>query len=368
MQPKRVLQAGLTSNLGGTETFIMNLYRNIDRSRIQFDFIVDHDKQLPFEDEIESLGGRVYHEYYYMKEKGAQGYITPLEFLKSHPEIDAVHVNVQNINTLFRILSAAKKLDISKRILHAHSAGSPARNLKQKVYESYARLMMDGAVTKKLACSDEAANFIFRSKNGYQVIPNAIDVCRFAFSEEKRSEIRQKIGVTDENIVIGFAGSFNYQKNPEFAVNILDECRKINPAYKLLMLGQGVLFENIQEQINERGLAEHIICIGNQPNVNDYMSAMDLFLLPSKMEGFGIVLLEAQAEGLKCVTSKGVVPKTTNVTGNVTYLPLENGAKYWAEQIAALDIQRFDGQETLSGSEYNIVSMVKIMEKIYLDD
>ena len=123
MKTIRVLQVGLTSNIGGTETFVMNLYRHIDRKKIQFDFLVDHDKRLPFEEEIVKMGGRVFYEYYYVREKNKSDYSSPEEFFKKHTDIDAVHLNVQELNTLVRVLQAAKKAGIKTRILHSHNAG-----------------------------------------------------------------------------------------------------------------------------------------------------------------------------------------------------------------------------------------------------
>ena len=150
----RVLQVGLTSNIGGTETFIMNLYRNIDRKKIQFDFLVEHTKKLHFEEEIISMGGRVYYDYYLLRDKKKVGYISPEEFLKKHPEIDAIHINAQEPNTLVRLLIAAKKQNIQCRIFHSHNVGYiNGQNIKQKIYEIYARYIIKNFSVKKLACS-----------------------------------------------------------------------------------------------------------------------------------------------------------------------------------------------------------------------
>jgi len=369
MKVIRVLQVGLTSNLGGTEAFVMNLYRHIDRSRIQFDFLVDHDKKLPFEEEIVEMGGRIFHEYYYLREKDKPDYISPEQFFARHTDIDAVHLNVQELNTLIRILQAARNVGIRTRILHSHNAGyMHERNIKQKLYEIYARTRLKQLVTHRLACSDEAAEFLFRAKGQHMVIPNAIDVKKFEYNVTRRQAIRSDLGIAEDEILMGFVGSFNYQKNIGFLLDIIRECVRINDKYKLLMLGQGELYEEAQGIIKANLLEKHVLCLGNKPNVNEYLSAMDLFLLPSRFEGFGIVLLEAQANGLVCFTSRDVVPKTANVTGNVTYLPLEDGAESWAKEICEGKAARYDGQSLLSNSHYDIDRMIERVEKIYTEE
>lgn len=366
MKTIRVLQVGLTSNVGGTETFVMNLYRHVNREKIQFDFLVDHDKKLAFEDEIIQMGGRVFYEYYYVREKNKPEYRSPEDFFATHTDIDAVHLNVQEINTLVRVLQAAKKAGIQTRILHSHNAGyMHERTMKQRLYEIYARMQMKGLVTQRFACSDAAAAFLFRGKGEYRVIPNAIDVKRFEFQPDIRQKIRTELGIHEDEVLLGFVGSFNYQKNIGFLLDIIRGCVQKNKKYKLLMLGQGPLFEEAQKTICEYELVRHVICPGNKQNVNEYLSAMDVFVLPSRFEGFGIVLLEAQANGLPCVTSKDVVPGAANVTGNVKYLPLESGAMYWTEEICTMECCRYDGQAVIGGSDYDISKMVEMMENIY---
>ena len=366
MKTIRVLQVGLTSNVGGTETFVMNLYRHIDREKIQFDFLVDHDKKLAFEDEILRMGGRVFYEYYYVREKDKPEYRSPEDFFAAHTDIDAVHLNVQEINTLVRVLEAAKKAGIQTRILHSHNAGyMHERTLKQRIYEMYARLQLNGLVTQRFACSDAAAEFLFRGTGEYRVIPNAIDVKKFAFQANIRQELRAELGIRDDEVLLGFVGSFNYQKNIGFLLDIIRGCVQRSKKYKLLMLGQGPLFEEAQKTICENELEKQVICPGNKPNVNEYLSAMDIFVLPSRFEGFGIVLLEAQANGLPCVTSENVVPEAANVTGNVRYLPLENGAESWVKEICATECVRYDGQSVIGNSDYDIDKMAEMMENIY---
>lgn len=362
----RVLQIGLTSNIGGTETFIMNLYRNIDREKIQFDFLVEHTKKLPFEDEILSMGGKVYYDYYFLRDKKKKGYISPEEFLKRHPEINAIHINAQEPNTLVRFLTAAKKQNIKCRIFHSHNVGYiQGQNIKQKIYEIYARDVIRRDSIEKLACSKEAAKFMFGNTHNTKVIPNAIDAEKFSFNEQVRIDLRKELGIAKDDIVVGFVGSFNYQKNVLFILDILKELIKVNQHYKVLMIGAGKFEEEFSVKAKELGIAKNVICIGNRKNVNQYMNTMDLFLFPSRWEGFGIVLLEAQASGLKCFTSKDVVPIDTNVTGNVKFISLEKTPKEWADEILSTNLERYEGKNIIENSEYNMKNLVELMQNIY---
>lgn len=363
----RVLQVGLTSNRGGTEAFVMTMYRNINREEIQFDFLVEHDKKLPFEEEIKQLGGNVYYSYYFMRDKNKEGYISIEDFFDRHPEISGVHLNSNGLNTTFRILLEAKRRKLPIRILHSHNNGyMHPYSWKEKVYEFYAKTMIKRVVTQKLACSDEAAKWMFGNMTDYKVIPNAIDVGKFAYDEQKRKQIREELNIQKDQVLLGFVGSFNYQKDPEFLIEIIHACHKKNENYKLLMLGQGALFEKVKQKIKEYGLEDSVFCLGNRQNVWDYMQAMDLFVLPSNFEGFGIVLVEAQAAGVPCITSKDVVPESANVANQVTYHSKDKGAKYWAEQIMIHEKKRFDGQAVLKDSEYDVKHLAKLMEQVYL--
>lgn len=363
LKVRRVLQVGLTANRGGVESFVMNIYRNIDRSKIQFDFLVDHDKELPYEDEIKQLGGKVYHEYYNMKEETAGKSLK--DFFQNHSEFEVVHVNLNNLNTYFRVLQIAKKQKIKIRIIHSHNNGYMFKyNFKQKLYELYAKLTMKMVASDFLACSEEAGIWMFGKSNKFEVIPNAIDIDKFVFDLNIRAKIRNELNIWPDEKVLGFVGSLNYQKDPVFLIEIMHELVIADDSYRLVILGQGYLIEEVNAKIDEYQLQNKVVIVGNVPNVNDYMQAMDIFVLPSKFEGFGIVLLEAQASGLKCVTSKGVVPESTNVTGEVTFVAKADGPMVWAETIRNTELNRIDSSK-MKESEYNIKNLIDSISRIY---
>lgn len=239
------------------------------------------------------------------------------------------------------------------------------QNIKQKIYEIYARDVIRRDSIEKLACSKEAAKFMFGNTHNTKVIPNAIDAEKFSFNEQVRIDLRKELGIAKDDIVVGFVGSFNYQKNVLFILDILKELIKVNQHYKVLMIGAGKFEEEFSVKAKELGIAKNVICIGNRKNVNQYMNTMDLFLFPSRWEGFGIVLLEAQASGLKCFTSKDVVPIDTNVTGNVKFISLEKTPKEWADEILSTNLERYEGKNIIENSEYNMKNLVELMQNIY---
>ena len=213
----RILHIGMSNNPGGVENFIMNIYRKIDRSKIQFDFLVDHNApKIAYEDEILSLGGNIYREYYRRKEILKFGRKSIKQFFKEHPEIIAVHMHANTLNPMFKVVEVAKKCNIPIRILHSHNSGYMKKlKLKDRLYEKYAKLRIGAATTDLLACSDDAGKWMFKEKK-YTVIKNSIDIEKYLYNTEKRQAIRKEIEIADDEILIGTVTRLNFQKNPMF--------------------------------------------------------------------------------------------------------------------------------------------------------
>ena len=323
----RILQIGMSCNPGGVENFVMNLYRNIDRNQIQFDFLIDHNSpKIAYEDEIKKLGGRIYREYYRRKEIFTKNRKSIKQFLNEHPEITGVHMHANTLNPMFQVLKYAKKKGLKIRIVHAHNSGYMKKmKLKDKIYEIYARNRLKSVTTDLLACSSEAGKWMFK-KNNFIVINNAIDVSKFRYNENKRKEIRKKFEINEKQLVIGHIGRMNYQKNPIFLVEILKEIVKKEPNAILLYIGTGEMECEIKNKICEYNLEHNVVLLGSVEDTSSYFNAMDIFLLPSLFEGLGIVLLEAQANGLVCYTSNNV-PEIVNIYNSVHYIELEKKSK-----------------------------------------
>lgn len=361
----RICLYGSSACLGGTEVYLITMVRELS-DKIRFDYLIHHDVgKIPFEDEIVALGGKVYREYFMHRERKCAGYISPKNIIRNHPEWDGIYVNVQRIHTAYQLLIEAKKAMVPYRIIHGHNNGySGSISLKDKLYENFFKLTKKTTITHYLACSKSAGDWMFGKTTSATVIPNAVNFTKFQMNDDVRNQMRSKCGIERNTIVLGFCGRLSYQKKPEFLIEIINELKK-NPRYKLLIVGDGNLTEVLQKRAAECGVSDKVIFVGAADNVSDYYQMMDCFVLPSRYEGFGIVLLEAQAAGLRCYTTDKVVPAETNVTGRVTFISQEASAKVWADIIEAGGFDRVNCQEELEKSDYSLKLLKKKLLEVF---
>ncbi|MDO4942831.1 MAG: glycosyltransferase [Lachnospiraceae bacterium] len=365
---KRICLFGSSENMGGTEMYLITIVR-ILKNDVRFDYLVYHDcKRIPFENEIISYGGQVYREYYRNKEKNRQGYISPKKIIEKHPEWDGIYLNVQKIHTAYRLLEEAKKAGLCYRIIHAHNNNYMSQiGFKDKLYELYFLLTKRKVITHYLACSKNAGDWMFGKNTDVTVIPNAIDFNKFKMNDLIRMKMRKKYNITEDTIVLGFCGRLCYQKRPELLIDIIEEMKDFS-RFTLLIVGGGELFETIRTRAVERNVVDKTIFVGATDNPNDFYQMMDCFVLPSRFEGFGIVLLEAQAAGIRCYTTDKVVPYETNVTGRVTFIPQEATASEWAKKIIEGGFDRVDCLSKLEESEYSMEVMYKKLLSVFIPE
>lgn len=364
----RILQIGMSTNPGGVESFIMNIYRNIDRTKIQFDFLVDHNiSKIAYEEEITKMGGRIFKEYYRRKEILCKGRKSIKKFLKEHPEINGVHMHANRLDPMFKVLIIAKKMKLKKIILHSHNDGYMKEiSLKDKLYEKYAKKKIRNVTTKLLACSEEAGKWMFGNEK-FEVINNSIDINDYTFDANEREKARIDLNVSKNEKIIGTVTRLNYQKNPQFLVRIFEEIYKKNNNVRLLIVGDGDLRDEITNLIKEMHLKDKVFLVGVKKDIRKYLSAMDCFVFPSRFEGFGIAPLEAQVAGLKCYCSDNV-PRVVDCTGKVRFISLDKGVAEWAKIIEEdfeneKDICRIEDKNLFF--KYNIKNNIKNIEKIY---
>ena len=362
---KRICLYGSSANLGGTEMYMITIVRAL-KNKIVFDYLIHHAcGKIPFEDEIVSLGGKIYREYYFNSERKNKDYISPQKIIESHAEWDGIYINVQRIHTAYRLLRVAKKAKLPFRIIHAHNNNyTSAISFKDKLYEKYFQFTKKSTITHYLACSKGAGEWMFGQNINTIVIPNAIDFKKFQIDEFVRDYMRKKYEICNETVIVGFCGRLCYQKNPEFLIDILISIKTI-PQCKLLVIGDGELLEVMKSRVIKEKIEEKVIFAGATDNVQDYYQMMDCFVLPSRFEGFGIVLLEAQAAGLRCYTTDKVVPYETNVTGRVTFISEKNSAEEWAEQIVEGGFDRVSCLEKLEKSDYSLSNMQKKLLNLF---
>lgn len=302
----------------GIESFVMSVYRNIDRSKIQFDFVVHSTKREFYDDEVEALGGKIYY-LTYKDDKNLFKYVKDLNRLfQEHPEYRIVHGHMQSMMPLY--LNYAKKNHVPVRIAHSHN-NSYEKSLKGTVLHLFSRFSRYPA-TDCYACSDDSGRYLFGNRK-FDVIYNGIDMQKFTYNDSVREQLRKKLQIGTDEILLGTVGRMEKQKNQMFLLNVLSGVVKRSSKYKLILIGSGSLEGELCRFVEQNKLQEHVIFLGNVSNVNEYMCAMDLFVLPSLYEGLGIVLIEAQAAGLHCLTTRDTVAAETKVTSRIQYLSLE---------------------------------------------
>lgn len=322
----RVLQVVTYMGRGGLETMLMNYYRNMDRDKVQFDFLVHRQERADYDDEIEALGGRIFRLPRLVP--WSRHYIQELKrFFDKHPEYQIVHVHQDCLSSV--ILKAAKQHGVPVRIAHSHSA-SQDRNLKYPIKLWYRRSIPRYA-TNLFACGSQAGEWMFRGQP-YMVIQNAIDPMVYTFSKEKRETVREQLGLTDE-LVVGHVGRFDAAKNQSFLLNVFAEIQKKKSNAKLVLVGDGEDFQRAQEKARELNIQNNVMFLGVRSDVADLMQAMDVFVFPSLYEGLPVTMVEAQAAGLPSVISDGVSPECILTKDLVGVLSLSDGTDVWANTV-----------------------------------
>lgn len=360
---KRICLYGASENLGGTEVYLITMVRAL-KDEITFDFLVHHEYgKIPFEDEIVSYGGKVYREYYKNGERNLPEYISPEKLLSMHPEWDGICLNLQSIDTSYRLLVEAKKKKMKHRIIHSHSCNYfDTVGLKTKIFEFYYKITKNNVVTECLCCSSKAGEWMFGNSMEYKIIPNAVQFEKFSLDDQTRYKMRSEFQINDDEVVIGFCGRLDEIKRPEFMMDIFYHLKK-KLKCKLIYVGDGVLRKQLQLKAQQLQITDSVIFTGVVENIKEYYQMMDCFVLPSRFEGFGIVLLEAQAAGLRCYTTDKVVPYETNVSGRVNFISQNATAKEWAEKIIKNGFDRVNCLDILENSDYS----VKVMKQRLLE-
>lgn len=359
----KVLHCVTAMNRGGLETFIMNYYRHIDRKKFSFDFLVQREGRFDYSDEIEKLGGRVYHipAFNPIKIKKYNSAIDAF-FAKHVGEYDIVHAH--NNSFAMYILRAAKKYGYPVRISHSHIADAKS-SLIRSCFVFYNKRILNKVCNARFACSKKAGEWLF-GKNDFTVIKNAIDLKQFSFSQDVRDKYRNKLQIGEHGILLGNIGRFETQKNQAFLIDVLKNLRDSGVDAKLLLIGEGSLKKKIETCAEKSGVKDNVIFAGTVENPYDYLNAMDCFVFPSLFEGLGIVVIEAQANGLPCIVSDTVV-RDCKATPLVKFLPIsDNAPAKWTNAIVHNStFDRNDYTELLTKAGYDIRVSAGTLEKEY---
>lgn len=359
-EPIRVAQVVGKMVGGGVEAVVMNYYRHIDRSKVQFDFIIDSDSTVVPETEIKDLGGRLFEVPPYQH---LGRYQKALGFLFEQNQWDIVH---SHINTLSVFpLRIAKKAGIPVRIAHSHATmgkGETKRNLMKLALRPFA----NAYPTDRAACSSYAGKWLFGDNASFTVIPNAVNVAKFRFNEAARKEMRSAWGAGCDCCVVGNLGRMESTKNQAFLIEAFARLHTKHPDSLLVIAGCGSLRESLEQEARDLGISNCVRFLGQVNDVSCLYQGMDVFALPSLYEGFGMALLEAQVSGLSCVVSNRVSSEVV-LSDNCRLLPLEDEADVWAHEIWSQFTDGFRGPAAVETFErFDIEKTAKNLVSFYV--
>jgi len=337
----RMLHIAASMSPSGIGNFIMNAYRSVDRTKVQFDFVVCEHREVSFDEEIAQMGGRVF----YVTRKSVNPWKNFNEIRrivkKEHYDYVFRHTDVA---TVALDLFAARLGGAKKRIAHSHSTSA-----KKIWIHKLFRPFLNAVCTERFACSQDAGVWMYGGRKKFRVIMNGIDIPQFVYQPQVREDMRKEFGIGADTLVLGHVGNYMPVKNHAFMIELFSKVQEKHPDSRLMLVGDGALREQMEDQIAKLSLSDKVILTGVRHDIPKLLQAMDVFLFPSFYEGMPIALVEAQTAGLPCVISD-VITEDVCVTEQITRLPLEAGADAWAEAVcAAVETSVTDMSECKNG-------------------
>lgn len=355
----RVLHMIGALEMGGSQAMVMNLYRHMDRERIQFDFVLDHPDRDDYAPQVKALGGKLF------TMPGFHGNVLEIRrswenFFREHPEYKILHSHVRSYASLYLPVAARCGL---KTVIHSHSTsnGSGLSSLVKLALQYPLRYQADVL----MSCTREAGVWLYggRACRGekFFLLKNAVDTEKFAFREDIRSRYRQELGL-EGKLVVGHVGRFHEAKNHGFLLECFAALRQLRPDAMLLLVGDGELRPEIEKKIKELGVDKQVLLLGNRSDVAELMWAMDELAFPSKWEGLPVTVVEAQAAGLPCFISDRIT-REVDISPLVRRLPVED-ARLWAEKLAE-PAPRLDVADDIICAGYDIEDSAQRLSRLY---
>ena len=350
---KRILCILSCMNAGGAETFLMKIYRQIDRAKYQMDFCVNINEEGYYDKEIIQMGGRIFH--IPAKSDNLKEFRKQLSAIIKDEHYESV-LRITSNTMGFLDLKVAKKAGAKICAARSSNSNDPA-GIKAKIAHRLGRILYGKYVDIKIAPSDLAAIYTFGEqayKNGeVKILHNALDLNVYKFNPEDRRKIRKEFGIKESEILCGHVGRFSVQKNHDFLIDVFSELSKNHSNYKLLLVGKGELEDKIREKCAEKDLLDKVIFAGIRSDIPAILSAMDVFVFPSLYEGMPNTVIEAQSCGLPCIVSD-TITKEVNICGQVTFLPISK-TDFWTESIINTEMYRRT-QKGLDGYDINTIA------------
>ena len=358
----KVLVLGLSDNYGGIEAFVYNMYKNIDRNKIVFDFIdtSPENKEIPFKEEYEKMGSKVYkiHKRHENWKKSNEELI---KILKNN-DYDFIHMNVMNYGWWDPVVIASKYTK-SKIIIHSHSSKIDRKDfIENIILDLYGRFRIANINVYRLACGEKAGKYLFKNRK-FEIIENGVEIDKYKFKENSRKEIRKEFNIDDNTVVYGHVGNFYIAKNYPKLIGIFQNILKINLNSKLILVGNDKNDPRIRKLVKKKKMENDIIFTGMRHDTNKIYSAMDFFLLPSFYEGVSISMIEAQISGLKCFASN-TIDHMTDISKNVEFIDICENSYSLANKITQFN-RNYERTNIIIDKKYDVKNAAKKLEQFY---
>jgi len=367
----RVLQSVNSLGIGGSVICVMNFFRHIDRERFQVDFVICDDTKMNFYDEIIEAGSKVFICRTQCKNKYLKliSQIRQIKEILTQNHYDIIHCHSCSFFGILRGAIAGFASRGVKVVSHAHSVGEPKGTMADSMARYLLKWVLSNIIDVGCACSDMAGESKYTKKfigsKKYRIVNNAIETDRYRYCLRRRNEIREALNIKDGDFVIGNVGRLEYEKNQTFLLDIFGIILDKKPNAVLLLIGDGSLREILEEKAEKNGISSQVIFTGKCENAADYYHAMDCFVLPSHYEGFPLVLVEAQVNGLRCIVSENM-SRNVNIAGGVKFLSLEMSPEIWAEEICMFGNDRMNTENVNKVIlKYELNNEVLKLETIY---
>ncbi len=374
----RILHVISTLNIGsGIANVVFNYYNKINREDIQFDFLVFEEPPESYTEQVKALGARVF-EIPRPSLKTTNAYQKKLNAFFTEHKNEWTWVHIHEILVQKYIVKSVKNFTNAKIAIHSHNSrfvlpdhsASRLKNALQmtikRIRNKYLLFGVNKNADAKFACSKEAGIALFGKtgiKKRFTVLPNGINVENYRFNETIREQYRNALGLDNKKVIIHI-GRLSGQKNQVFLLDVFKKIQETGQDYVLLLVGDGELREYLFERAKSLGLSDNVLFLGNRLDTPSLYSAGDIFVFPSIIEGLGISLIEAQANGLNCIASTEV-PKLAQVTPYVRFLPLSAGVDAWAREIENTSLARTDGNDIVKQTAFNLENNFRALTDVY---
>lgn len=356
----RVLHIIGKMDRAGAETMLMNLYRHIDRTQVQFDFITFTTDQGDYDEEILALGGKIFP---IIANNSIERMFKLTNFLKQHSEYQIVHAHML-LNNAFHLL-ASKKAGIQHRISHSHNTSNGKSGILAKLYEKLAIYLNRKLSTKKIACGVEAAEYLFKSNKNVWTLKNAIDLQLYNDISLSNKNYWKTIKNDIQELKIIQVGRLNEVKNHNFSLEIAKRLKEQGIKFTFFIVGQGSLEGLIRKNIQDYGLNENVFLLGVRNDVPNLMAGADVMLMPSLHEGFPVVLVESQAIGLKSIISENISKEVDLGIDLINFNKLDSMEEWIKELKCVKNLNLSHNIETLSKKGFDIKSNAKHLLDMY---